>query len=160
MIEQSATVVAVDGDTVWVETQRTSACGACAKNRGCGAGTFAKAFGFASPRLRVTAGGGAQVGERVVIGIDERALVRGSFAAYVAPILFMMGFALAGETVFPGSDPLTLICGAAGLGAGLLWLRRYSRRVAGDGRFQPVILHRDRDDAPPLCAASRQQFNS
>lgn len=159
MIEQVATIVAVEGEVVWVETRRNSACGACARNQGCGAGTLAKAFGFASPRLRVVASQEARVGDRVVIGIDEGALVRGSFAAYVVPILFMLAFALLGETAAPGSDLLTLVLGALGLGAGLLWLRRYSRRAAGDASFQPVILRKDRDDAPPLCAASRQ-FNS
>jgi len=159
MIEQRATVVAEEGDAVWVETRRDSACGACARNQGCGAVMLAKAFGFASPRLRVPAGEGARLGDRVVIGIDERALVRGSFAAYLAPILFMLGFALLGEGALPGSDLLALPFGAAGLGAGLVWMRRYNRRAAADRRFQPVILQKDRDNAPPLCVVSRQ-FNS
>ena len=102
MIEQNATVVAVEGDAAWVETQRQSACGACAMNKGCGAGLFAKAFGFASLKLRVVATQGVAVGDQVMIGIDERALVRGSFAAYMVPILFMLGFAILSESIITG----------------------------------------------------------
>ena len=92
MIEQIATVVAVKGDSAWVETQRQSACGACSMNKGCGAGLFAKAFGFDSPQLKVTHIQGVEVGDHVVVGIDEQALVRGSFAAYMMPILFTFLF--------------------------------------------------------------------
>jgi positive regulator of sigma E activity len=102
---------------------------------------------------------GVRVGDRGMIGIDEGTLVRGASAASATPILFMLGFALLGEAVVvPGLDRPTLILGALGSGAGLLWLRRYNRRAAGDRHFQPVIPHKDRDDVLP-CTASRQ-FNS
>ena len=156
MIEQNATVVAVEGDAAWVETQRQSACGACAMNKGCGAGLFAKAFGFASPKLRVVATQGVAVGDQVMIGIDERALVRGSFAAYMVPILFMLGFAILSESIITGwfaveSELPTLLSGITGLSAGLLWLRHYTRRIRNDGRYQPVILQRSGADLPSTC---------
>jgi sigma-E factor negative regulatory protein RseC len=159
MIEQNATVVAVESNAAWVETQRHSACGACAMNKGCGAGMFAKAFGFKSPQLRVVDTQGIAVGDQVVIGIDERALVRGSFAAYMVPILFMLGFAMLGETFFAEwlavqSDGLTLSLGIAGLIVGLLWLRRYSRRVGSDSRYQPVILHKGDTYLSSACEKS------
>lgn len=156
MIEQNATVVAVEGDAAWVETQRQSACGACAMNKGCGAGLFAKAFGFASPKLRVVATQGVAVGDQVMIGIDERALVRGSFAAYMVPILFMLGFAILSESIITGwfaveSELPTLLSGITGLSTGLLWLRHYTRRIRNDGRYQPVILQRSGADLPSTC---------
>ncbi|MEJ2552846.1 MAG: SoxR reducing system RseC family protein [Gammaproteobacteria bacterium] len=154
MIEQIATVVALEGDSAWVETRRQSACGACARSEGCGAGLFAKAFGFDSPQLKVTRNGNVSIGDCVVIGIDERALVRGSFAAYMMPILFMLGFALLGETVMSprlGSAALDLagvLGGAVGLVVGLIWLKRHSRRIRDDRRYQPLILHRAADYVP------------
>jgi len=156
MIEQGATVVAVEGEAAWVETERHSACGACAMNKGCGAGLFAKAFGFVSPKLRVVATQSVTVGDQVVIGIDERALVRGSFAAYMVPILFMLAFAMLGESIFSGwfaveSELPTLLSGITGLSAGLLWLRHYTRRIRNDGRFQPVILQKSGLDLPSGC---------
>jgi sigma-E factor negative regulatory protein RseC len=156
MIEQVATVVAVEGDAAWVETYRRSACGACAMNKGCGAGLFAKAFGFDSPQLKVTRAEGVDIGDRVVVGIDERALVRGSFAAYMMPLLFMMGFAIAGQALLPpgpvlGSDLAAILTGGVGLAAGLLWLKRHNRRIRHDSRYQPLILHKVADEAPLSC---------
>ena len=125
-------------------------------NKGCGAGLFAKAFGFASPKLRVVATQGVAVGDQVMIGIDERALVRGSFAAYMVPILFMLGFAILSESIITGwfaveSELPTLLSGITGLSVGLLWLRHYTRRIRNDGRYQPVILQRSGADLPSTC---------
>jgi len=159
MIEQIATVVAVKGDSAWVETQRQSACGACSMNKGCGAGLFAKAFGFDSPQLKVTHIQGVEVGDHVVVGIDEQALVRGSFAAYMMPILFMLGFALLGETLFSAwlaveSDFASVLSGMLGLVVGLMWLKRHSRHIDRDRRYQPLILQKAADYASSACLKS------
>ena len=159
MIEQLATVVAVEDDAAWVETQRRSACGACAMNKGCGAGLFAKAFGFDSPRLKVTNIQGVEAGDQVVIGIDEQALVRGSFAAYMVPILFMLGFAVVGEAMTAAwpvidSDIVSLISGVVGLTGGLMWLKRHSHRIRHDRRYQPLILKKGADYASSECLKS------
>ena len=160
MIEQIATVVELEGDAVWVETQRHSACGACARNKGCGAGLFAKAFRFSSPRLKVQHTQAIEVGDRVVIGVDEQALVRGSFAAYIMPILFMLGFGMLGERLFAdvltsvAPDVIGLMAGMAGLAAGLMWLRRYSQSIGDDRRYQPLILQKVADHVSAACPKS------
>jgi len=160
MIEQIATVVELDGDAAWVEAQRHSACGACATNKGCGAGLFAKAFRFSSPRLKVQHTQDVEVGDRVVIGVDEQALVRGSFAAYIMPILFMLGFALLGETLFAemltsvAPDVVGLLSGMAGLAAGLMWLKRHSQSIGDDRRYQPLILQKAADHVSVACPKS------
>ena len=150
-------------DAAWVETKRQTSCGACAMNKGCGAGMFAKAFGFRSPRLRVLDTQGVEVGDQVVIGIDERALVHGSFAAYMTPILSMLVFAMVGETIAAEwlamkSDVLTVCFGIAGLVAGLLWVRRYSQRIGHDSRFQPVILQRSDCTVSPGRVNARLRY--
>jgi sigma-E factor negative regulatory protein RseC len=160
MIEQIATVVEFEGDAVWVETQRHSACGACAMNKGCGAGLFARAFRFSSPRLKVRHAHDVEVGDRVVIGVDEQALVRGSFAAYIMPILFMLGFAIAGETLIAGMltqvapDVVAILSGMVGLAAGLMWLRRHSQSIGDDRRYQPLILQKTADHVSAACPKS------
>jgi sigma-E factor negative regulatory protein RseC len=160
MIEQIATVVELEGDAVWVETQRHSACGACAMNKGCGAGLFAKAFRFSSPRLKVQHTQDIEVGDRVVIGVDEQALVRGSFAAYIMPILFMLGFAMLGEALLAdvltsvAPDVIGLLSGMAGLAAGLMWLKRYSQSIGDDRRYQPLILQKAADHLSAACPKS------
>ena len=160
MIEQTATVVELEGDAAWVETQRHSACEACAVNKGCGAGLFAKAFRFSSPRLKVQHAQDVEVGDRVVIGVDEQALVRGSFAAYIMPILFMLGFAVLGQTLIVGMvtqvapDLVALLSGIVGLAAGLLWLKRHSQSICEDRRYQPLILQKTADHDSAACPKS------
>lgn len=156
MIEQIATVVAVEGDAAWVETQRQSGCGACAMNKGCGAGLFARAFGFHSPQLKVLNIQNIEVGDHVIIGIDEQALVRGSFAAYMMPILFMLGFALLGETASVAwrvvdSDLAAVSSGMVGLIVGLMWLKRHSHHIRHDRRYQPLILKKKADFTSAEC---------
>ncbi len=144
MIEETAYVVAVDSQGVWVETQRQSACGQCAARKGCGTAVLGKALGKKRNRVLVANPNQApvQVGDQVLIGIDESALVRGSMAVYLVPLLSFFLFGVLGQTLasrlMPGSgEGLSILFSLLGLLLGFLWARRYAR---GDQRYQPVIL--------------------
>ncbi|MGA7801176.1 MAG: SoxR reducing system RseC family protein [Gammaproteobacteria bacterium] len=152
MIEESARVVALDGEFAWVETERKSACGSCAANKGCGTAALAKVLGQRRTRVRALNRPGAAVGDEVLIGLDERALVRGSLAVYAVPLLALLAGALFGQYMavqlgLADVEGTTVLAGLAGLGVGLLWLRGFGRRIQRDGRYQPVILRRA--GAPP-----------
>jgi len=146
MIEESARVIAAEGEFVWVETQRQSTCGGCAANQACGTATLAKVLGNRRTRVRALNHDGAQVGDTVVIGLDETALIRGSLAVYAMPLLAMFTGGIVGallsERWAVGGEALTLGLGVAGLIAGLLWLKSFSRRIRDDSRYQPVVLRR------------------
>jgi len=45
MIEQQATIVEVDGDTVWLQAERESTCSNCQVKQGCGTGLLSKHVG-------------------------------------------------------------------------------------------------------------------
>lgn len=144
MIEETALVVAAEGEYAWVETQRRSSCGSCAANKGCGTGALSKILGGRSQRLKVLNPVHAKPGDQVVLGIREQDLLKGSLAVYMLPLLTMFGGALLGEVLAPqwGGDAETLgvLFGVLGLGAGFLWLRRYNRALASEGRLMAVIL--------------------
>jgi sigma-E factor negative regulatory protein RseC len=149
MIEESAQVVAVEGTSgeyVWVETQRQSTCGGCAANQACGTATLAKVLGKRRTRVRALNQSGAQLGERVIVGIDEAALIRGSLAVYAMPLLALLAGGIVGallsERLQVAGESLTLGLGIAGLVAGLLWLKGFARRIRDDSRYQPVVLRR------------------
>lgn len=147
MIEENARVVAVDGDAVWVETQRGATCGACSLNKGCGSAVLAKFLGTRRTRVRALNTLTVQAGDDVVIGLREHALLQGSLAVYAAPLLAMLAFALLGEALnahweFTHTETPNILFGLAGLAGGFWWLRRYALRVANDARYQPVILRR------------------
>lgn len=149
MIEETAIVVDINDDGVWVETQRKSACSSCSVNKGCGTSALSKVVGNRSNRVRVISPVDVSIGESVVIGIKESALVRGSFAVYMIPLILMFWLALLGEWLaqqYLWSEGLTsMLGGLLGLVLGFLWLKRYSRKIRNDDRFQPVILHKQNE---------------
>lgn len=149
MIEETAQVVSVEGESgeyVWVETQRQSTCGGCAANQACGTSVLAKVLGTRRTRVRALNRSGAKVGDRVIVGIDESALIRGSLAVYAMPLLTLLGGGIVGallsERLQVTGESLTLGLGVAGLVAGLLWLKGFTRRIRNDSRYQPVVLRR------------------
>ncbi|HFD79326.1 MAG TPA: Fis family transcriptional regulator [Gammaproteobacteria bacterium] len=147
MLEEEARVVQVENGEVWVETGRQSACASCGASKGCGTAALSKALGQRRNRVRVLSELPLQVGDRVVIGIRERALVRGSLAVYAVPILMLLAGGLVGELgarqfLWDNSELASMVLGLAGLGGGLWWLKRFTRRIRNDRDFQPVVLRR------------------
>lgn len=146
MIEETATVVEVEGDFAWVETQRETACNSCAANKGCGTSVLSKVLGQRLTRVRALNRVSAAAGDTVVIGIKESALVRGSLAVYALPLVALLLAAVAGEgyATASGGNPevMAISFGLVGLAAGFLWVRRFSERISRDARYQPVILRR------------------
>jgi sigma-E factor negative regulatory protein RseC len=147
MIEERAEVVAREGRFAWVQTQRASTCGACAVNKGCGTAALAKVLGQRSTRVRVLNEAGAGVGEQVIIGLPEQALVRGALAVYLVPLLGLLGGALfgahlAGRLLAEQPDLFSIFFGGLGLAVGIGWLRYHARHIREDARYQPVVVRR------------------
>lgn len=146
MIEESAQVVATEGDFAWVETQRQSTCGACAANHACGTAVLSKVLGQRHTRVRALNPEGARVGDRVVVGLDEAALLRGSMAVYAVPLLTLLAGSIVGSLLAKqwllAGEAMSVGLGIAGLVAGLVWLKGFTRRIRSDNRYQPVVLRR------------------
>ena len=147
MLEESAQVIRVEGEEVWVETQRQSACASCSVEKGCGTAALAKVLGNRRTVVRVLSDLPLGVGDRVVIGIRERALVRGSLAVYAVPTLLLLLGGFIGKWgaqrfIWENAEIASLTLGIGGLIAGLVWLQRFTRRIHNDPNFQPVVLRR------------------
>jgi sigma-E factor negative regulatory protein RseC len=143
MIEEHARVVRVEGAYAWIEIRRESVCGQCGARNGCGTATLAKVLGRRCTRLRVLNPVGAESGDEVSVGIREQALLRGSLAVYAVPLLSMIALAMLGGLIAGDSayrEGLSLALGGLGLALGLGWVARFSRAIATDPRYQPVIL--------------------
>ncbi len=149
MIEEHAQVIALENNDVWVETQRRSACGQCAANKGCGTATLARVLGNKRSRVRTLnpQATSVTVGDEVIIGINEQALVRGSLAVYTVPLLMLFVFGFLGQLLstqllMTNQDILPIILGLSGLLLGFVWVRRFTQGIADDVRYQPVLLRR------------------
>jgi sigma-E factor negative regulatory protein RseC len=86
---------------------------------------------------------GARAGDKVVVAIEEDALVRGSVAVYFMPLAAMLIAGLAADALVPaGHDGLVALSALAGLLLGLTWLRAFAIKIRGDRRYQPTIVRR------------------
>ena len=160
MITEPATVLRVSGDVVWVRCEAQQACRRCAEGRGCGGGLLGRLLGDRLRTVRVTGGGiEVDIGDRVLIGLAETALVRASVAMYLVPLLAMLAGAIGLGQVGGAGEIWAVAGGAAGFFAGLVHARRFGDRHGSDSRYQPVVMGRlagrERAECPAAIAAAQ-----
>jgi len=97
MIEAEARVVAAKQGYAEVVTLRQSACGSCSAKNGCGTSLIAAWFPQRELRFRLRDDIGVSTGDRVVLGLDEGNLQRGSLWLYAIPLAGLLGGAIAGD---------------------------------------------------------------
>lgn len=152
MITEAATVVRIDGDSVWVRCDAQRACQRCAEGRGCGGGILGRLLGDRLRTVRAArAGVPVSVGDSVVIGLAETALVQASLAMYLLPLTTMLAGAMATWRLAGPGEMATILGGVAGFVAGLLYARRFGVRHRHDPRYQPVVVGRVRAEERLAC---------
>lgn len=139
MIEETGRVVAVDGDSAWVETVRAGGCGRCSEPGGCGNAAPSRRR---PAHLRVALTQPVAVGDTVVVGIAEGAFMAGVFSAYVLPLGGLVAGAVLAGTLLPATGDAATLGGAiGGLLGGLLLARLFDAR-GGQGAAGAVIVRR------------------
>lgn len=145
MIEEQAVVIRVDGARAHLEIERSRPCGLCGATRGCGVSLWGRLFSSKRSGISAVNDLHAQVGEHVIIGVQEGALLASSMTAYVVPLLLVCAGALLGASLASSraaSDFYSVAGAVAGLVSGLAWVRFYTAGRRKDGRYQPVMLRR------------------
>jgi sigma-E factor negative regulatory protein RseC len=132
MVEEHGIVVAVDGDSAWVETQPKSACGHCNVGSSCGTSLLAKWFARKRNRVQVKNQLGLQPGDGAVVGINEQVLTKAAFMAYMMPLLCMIVLAMAASGLGV-KDASVALCSLLGLGLGLVLMKVLNGRVGSEG---------------------------
>jgi len=145
MLKEHGIVVEVNDQFAIVQTQASNSCGQCAANKGCGTASLAAVLGQKVTQVKVLNHKGAKVGQQVVIGLEEPALLKSSLALYLLPILSMFVAAigydmLVASVQLPQSEILTILAALVGLLAGLKWAKRLMGKMSEDRRYQPIIL--------------------
>jgi len=148
MLEEHGIVVAVNDNLADVQTTRTSLCGQCSANQGCGTASLSQLFGQKKTVVTVVNHNGVNVGDQVVIGLDEQALLKSSVLLYLFPLLGLFAGAigyhmLAIYAPLLRSELLTVLAGLIGFVAGLVWVKRVTVKMSSDPRLIPVILRTD-----------------
>lgn len=147
MIEEKAIIVDVSDDVAWVETQRQSTCSSCQVQKSCGTAVLQKVLGQRRTRLKVLNPKRFHVGDEVILGLQESALIKGSLMLYGLPLAFMFGFALLGFAVFAlyeleYTEGFKILFSLTGLACGFIWVSKNNKKIADDPNYQAVILSR------------------
>jgi len=144
MIEEQATVIALEGNDALLQTQRQSACQSCSVKKGCGTSVLAKVVGQRSSQIRVVNTLDAQLGDTVLLGVHENALVQGSLLIYAVPLFSMFVFAIAGEFWAKNnaynSELVAIVAALLGFFVAILAIRYGFSKVSLKRRLQPEML--------------------
>lgn len=155
MIEERAAIVGIEQDRAMLEIIRRTPCGLCGQTQGCGISVWGRLLGHKNNVFRAENPINAQVGDHVVVGIDEKALLASSLAVYGVPLGMILAGAVSGTLLGPvGGDAWPLTGAGIGLAGGLLWLKGHAAGRALDTRYRPVIL-RPADDATQIQLCRR-----
>lgn len=140
MIEEPGRVVALEAGAVWVETQRSSTCSGCSVRSGCGKG-LSDRLGIRERRglVRASSNLSLDVGDAVVIGIREHALLRGALLVYLFPLLTLFASAVAASELAL-AEPYVILAGTFGFFFACLLVRKRSQQTVDDPALQPIVL--------------------
>lgn len=142
MIEQTGKVVAVEQGIAWVQTVQKSTCDACSANKGCGTAVLNKLSGGRAMQMPFKDHLGVGVGDAVVVGIPDDALLKASFLVYFMPLILLVLGAVVADNLWPDVELYSVLAGLSGLVFGffLVKLLSSSSRMATD--TQPVLVRR------------------
>jgi sigma-E factor negative regulatory protein RseC len=148
-VEGIARVVKIADGIAWFEPEQTTSCGHCASSAACGMGGSAatgSGTGIGSIARRIelrrfplAAADGLRVGDRVVVGVGDSALLKASATAYVLPLVAALAIGGIAQAM-AGNDAVTMAAMVAGLVAGLFIARIAARRLGARGDLSPKFL--------------------
>jgi len=146
MLEEHAIVLSINpnshnlSDSIAVlEIERKTACGLCGKTRGCGNSIWGKLFAHQSTAFKAQNPIKAKVGDSVVVGINERALLKSALLLYIAPLVTMMiGAILMNELMHNNAG--SILGALIGLMLGFVWVKGHTTASRYFLEQQPVIL--------------------
>ncbi len=141
MIEETAVVIEVGEQQVLLATERKSTCQSCSVKSGCGTSTLAKVVGNRSSQFRVDKTINVEVGDNVIVAVDENALVQGSLLIYLFPLIFMMIVGILVESLF-ANELLTILSVVVGFVVALLAVRFIMSAEALKNAVQPHLIRR------------------
>jgi len=140
MLVEQGTIVEIGDSELLVQVINQSTCGSCAAQNGCGQGVLAKYLSgsqFVRVTLKHRPTSDFQIGEQVELGIEEAAMLRAAFLAYLVPLLLLVAGASIGNQF---SEPFAIMLGLAGLIIGGIYVRKQSHKRADDPKFSPVVV--------------------
>jgi len=147
MIEERAVILSLENQSddtkshsvATLEIERKTACGLCGQTRGCGNSIWGKLFAHQSSAFKAQNRINAKVGDSVIVGINEKALVKSALLLYMLPLATMLIGAIL-TSHFRQTDASAMLGAVIGLALGLLWVKGHTMSSSYFRLQQPVIL--------------------
>jgi sigma-E factor negative regulatory protein RseC len=145
MLTETGRVVALEADSLWVETIRQSTCGTCAAQKGCGHSLINQISDGSRSFIRVLPGKltpkACAINDQVRISIPEEVILRGSLIVYMLPLFSMLAGAVSAVNLFSGHQDMLAIVGAIfGFTLGVAAVRWHAWIHRDDSSLQPTLL--------------------
>ncbi|MDT0595810.1 SoxR reducing system RseC family protein [Glaciecola petra] len=146
MIEEMGTVVAIEDDGVWVETQIKTTCSSCQASESCPTSTVAKAFSPKANHVKLSVPCQLVVGQKVKMGISEHALLRASWMVYMVPLLLLMSTVTMLSWIWPNlHELLVLLFASISAIAGFWWASSSAKNSRNVAKYKPIFLGATQD---------------
>ena len=144
MIEESATVVSINQETVTVESQVKSSCSSCQQVDNCGSGQVAKAIPLKKLTVDVFTKLPVNIGDSVVLGLPESDLLQVAWQVYLWPVFGLLLFSGGGQWLVQQAVlPHEIFAIILGFSGGYLGYRmaKFSQKSTNNSTLlQPEIL--------------------
>lgn len=145
MIEEEAVVSRVKNYQVWVKTLKSSSCGKCTQSSGCSTSLLEKYI--PKREIPVDSELSLAAGDKVMVGIDEGTLIKGSLLLYIVPLFALFAGAGAGDFLarfFPvlSVDMVTAVSGLVFFVFSLLILNGLQRSLLIQHFARPVVIRK------------------
>jgi sigma-E factor negative regulatory protein RseC len=146
MIEESARVIDIEGTQLVLEAEVKTSCQSCSAQKGCGTSLLSRHVGRKLSRFRIENTLNAKIGDEIVVGLSEQAVLRGSLLVYLFPLLSMLFAAILADALLAqqvaGRDLLVALSGFAGLGLAVLALRSKLAGARSQQQLTPVAVRK------------------
>ena len=134
MVKEEAVVMRLGKGQVSLKSLQTNACGHCLQKESCGTALYGQLLPdrelVLATRMRL------KVGDKVLVGIEERHLVRASLVMYFLPLLIM----LLTVSVFKGNEESTALLAVFSLVNGFFLVHFLQKRFAKKLIQTPEII--------------------
>jgi sigma-E factor negative regulatory protein RseC len=147
MIEEHAIILSTEiqpdhQSIATIEVVRKTACGLCGQTRGCGNAVWGKLFAHKTTSFKAQNTIDAKTGQSVIVGIDEKALMKSALILYILPLVTMFIGAILALQV-SNSDLAAMFGAVVGVLLGYFWVKAHTEARAYYQSHQPKILRLD-----------------
>lgn len=137
MLETRVLVMQTSQDATWVQPLQTGSCEQC-KGKGCGSSKLGQLFCSKPRQFQVDNPIAAQIGDEVIVTVQEGAILRGIGLVYILPLVFLVVAAMSVSRIST-NELYSAAAGSLGLVLGFVLAKWLSSRATAMNALPCII---------------------